>query len=84
MSNIISGEVTYAQIPAHHWYQPDWIDEDKAKKGRQELVRNKVIYGGASLLSYNILHHIDALQQAAYPTATCAASTRASSTTTSS
>ena len=47
MGNLISGEVKFGVIPHDHWYQPDWIDEDKAKKGRQELVRNKVIYGGA-------------------------------------
>ena len=50
VGNLISGEVKFGVIPHDHWYQPDWIDEDKAKKGRQELVRNKVIYGGAFLL----------------------------------
>ena len=54
MGNLISGEVKFGVIPHDHWYQPDWIDEDKAKKGRQELVRNKVIYGGTSpILRYS-------------------------------
>lgn len=47
---MISGEVHFGVIPHDHWYQPDWIDEERAKKGRQELVRNKVIYGGTSFL----------------------------------
>ncbi|VDB92017.1 unnamed protein product [Peniophora sp. CBMAI 1063] len=47
VGNLIAGEVKFGVIPHDHWYQPDWIDEDRAKKGRQELVRNKVIYGGS-------------------------------------
>ena len=47
MSNIISGEVTYAQIPAHHWYQPDWIDEDRARASRDKMVADNIIYGGS-------------------------------------
>ncbi|KAM5545565.1 hypothetical protein V8D89_000603 [Ganoderma adspersum] len=47
MSNVISGEVSYAQIPAQHWYQPDWIDEDKARAGRDKMVADNIIYGGS-------------------------------------
>ncbi|WVR05196.1 hypothetical protein IAU60_002208 [Kwoniella sp. DSM 27419] len=35
----------YGKIEPEHWYQPDWIDEDKATKAREEMIRKKVIYG---------------------------------------
>ncbi|PIL34635.1 hypothetical protein GSI_03414 [Ganoderma sinense ZZ0214-1] len=47
MSNVIGSEATYAQIPPHHWYQPDWIDEDKARAGRDKMVADNIIYGGS-------------------------------------
>ncbi|KAI1793677.1 glycosyltransferase family 15 protein [Ganoderma leucocontextum] len=47
MSNVISSEATFAQIPNHHWYQPDWIDEDKARAGREKMVADNIIYGGS-------------------------------------
>ena len=47
MSNVISGEVIFGQVPQEHWYQPDWIDEEKAKAGRDKLVQDHVIYGGS-------------------------------------
>lgn len=44
--------VTYSQvefgvIPHDHWFQPYWIDEDKASKARKQMEENNVIYGGA-------------------------------------
>ena len=39
--------VKYGIIPKEDWYQPDWIDEEKAKAARQDMVKNNVIYGGA-------------------------------------
>jgi len=45
--NIVSGPVEFGLIPKDHWYQPDWIDEAKATKSREDMVRNKVIYGGS-------------------------------------
>ncbi|KAI0643423.1 glycosyltransferase family 15 protein [Trametes meyenii] len=50
ISNVINGEVTFGQIPREHWYQPDWIDEEKAKAGREKMVQDNIIYGGS--LSY--------------------------------
>ncbi|KAK1924853.1 nucleotide-diphospho-sugar transferase [Papiliotrema laurentii] len=35
----------YGKIDPDHWFQPDWIDEDKARKNREEMIRKKVIYG---------------------------------------
>ena len=40
--------VQFGLIPHDHWYQPDWIDEAKATAARNEMVKNQVIYGGAS------------------------------------
>jgi alpha 1,2-mannosyltransferase len=37
----------FGQIPHDHWYQPDSIDEDKAKASRDKMVQNNIIYGGS-------------------------------------
>ena len=47
VANLVSGDVYFGAIPPEHWYQPDWIDERRAKAGRDALVANQVIYGGA-------------------------------------
>ncbi|EGN95957.1 glycosyltransferase family 15 protein [Serpula lacrymans var. lacrymans S7.3] len=39
--------VEFGLIPAEDWYQPDWIDEDRATKAREDMVRENVIYGGS-------------------------------------
>jgi len=46
-TQVTSSKTSYGLIPKEHWYQPDWIDEDKAKNAREEMVQNKVIYGGS-------------------------------------
>lgn len=38
--------VEFGLIPKEHWYQPDWIDEEKATAAREQMVKNQVIYGG--------------------------------------
>lgn len=40
-------KVEFGVIPPDHWYQPDWIDEDKASKARKQMEAENVIYGGA-------------------------------------
>ncbi|TFK90471.1 glycosyltransferase family 15 protein [Polyporus arcularius HHB13444] len=47
MSAIISGPVSFGLIPHDHWFQPDWIDEEKATAGREHLIQDGVIYGGS-------------------------------------
>ncbi|KAL1941091.1 hypothetical protein VTO73DRAFT_7727 [Trametes versicolor] len=47
ISNVINGEVSFGQIPHDHWYQPDWVDEDKAKASRDQMVADNIIYGGS-------------------------------------
>lgn len=46
MTELASGPVTFGLIPTDHWYQPDWIDEERATQGRNKLVEADVIYGG--------------------------------------
>ena len=43
----MSGEATFATIPHDHWFQPDSIDEEKAKAGRDKMVADNIIYGGS-------------------------------------
>jgi len=40
-------KVEFGVIPQDHWFQPDWVDEDKASKARKQMEENGVIYGGA-------------------------------------
>ncbi|KAI0824385.1 glycosyltransferase family 15 protein [Trametes gibbosa] len=47
VSNVINGEVTFGQIEHDHWFQPDWIDEEKATAGRDKMVQDNIIYGGS-------------------------------------
>ncbi|KAJ3487272.1 hypothetical protein NLG97_g6445 [Lecanicillium saksenae] len=44
-SALVSGTAHYGQIPNEHWSVPDWIDEDKAKKVREDMKERKIIYG---------------------------------------
>ena len=37
-------------MPKEHWSIPSWIDEEKAKKVREEMDAKNIIYGGS--LSY--------------------------------
>lgn len=47
MRVLTDAPVHFGLIPHDHWYQPDWIDEEKASAARDEMVRNQVIYGGS-------------------------------------
>lgn len=40
----------FGVIPSEHWFQPNWIDEVKAEKGREKMQEENIIYGGS--LSY--------------------------------
>ncbi|CAL1704404.1 unnamed protein product [Somion occarium] len=44
---LTDAKVEFGKIPRDHWYQPDWIDEEKASKARDEMVKAQVIYGGS-------------------------------------
>ncbi|CCL98014.1 uncharacterized protein FIBRA_00007 [Fibroporia radiculosa] len=47
MTEVVSGPVEFAMIPPHHWYQPDWIDEEKATQSRNTMVEENIIYGAS-------------------------------------
>ncbi|KAF2103512.1 glycosyl transferase [Rhizodiscina lignyota] len=42
---LVSGKTKYGTIPKDHWSYPEWIDQDKAAKVRDEMREKKVIYG---------------------------------------
>ncbi|KAG9048687.1 alpha 1,2-mannosyltransferase 2.4.1 [Tulasnella sp. UAMH 9824] len=44
-SDIISTKAEYGVIPPEQWYQPEWIDEERAAKGRWTLQQKNIIYG---------------------------------------
>lgn len=44
-TSLVSGTTHYGEIPKEHWSFPSHIDEDKAKKVREDMARRKIIYG---------------------------------------
>lgn len=46
-TEVTDSKVEYGLIPPDHWYQPSWIDEEKATKAREDMVAHQVIYGGS-------------------------------------
>lgn len=42
---LVSGTTHYGLIPKEHWSYPEWIDQDKAKKVREDMKERKIIYG---------------------------------------
>ena len=47
VTNIIQSPVEFGIVPRDHWFQPDWIDEDRASAARKKMVDDNIIYGGA-------------------------------------
>ncbi|KAF9075367.1 glycosyltransferase family 15 protein [Rhodocollybia butyracea] len=47
ISVLTPSKVEFGTIPKEHWSQPDWIDEKKASKARQQMVATNVKYGGS-------------------------------------
>ncbi|KAF8827336.1 hypothetical protein HHX47_DHR5000548 [Lentinula edodes] len=41
-----SAPISFGLIPKEHWYQPDWIDEEKATEGRAQMQAANIIYAG--------------------------------------
>lgn len=46
VTELTDANVEFGLIPKDHWYQPDWIDEEKASAARKDMEKNQVIYGG--------------------------------------
>ncbi|KAI2613801.1 glycosyltransferase family 15 protein [Hypoxylon fragiforme] len=44
-SSLVSGTTHYGEIPHEHWSFPDHIDQDKARKVREDMAQRKIIYG---------------------------------------
>ncbi|KAK0512141.1 hypothetical protein JMJ35_005269 [Cladonia borealis] len=42
---LVSGTTHYGTIPKEQWSFPDFIDQDKAKKVREDMAQRKIIYG---------------------------------------
>ncbi|THU96600.1 glycosyl transferase [Dendrothele bispora CBS 962.96] len=39
--------VSFGLIPHEHWFQPDWVDEDRASEGRRKMASQGIIYAGS-------------------------------------
>ncbi|MCJ1365209.1 alpha 1,2-mannosyltransferase 2.4.1 [Acarospora aff. strigata] len=44
-TSLISGKTHYGVIPEEHWSFPSFIDQDKARKVREDMAERKIIYG---------------------------------------
>ena len=44
-TSLISGKTHYEEIPEEHWSFPEFIDQDKARKVREDMAERKIIYG---------------------------------------
>ncbi|KAJ7343472.1 glycosyltransferase family 15 protein [Mycena albidolilacea] len=47
VSVLTDAPLSFGLIPAEHWVQPDWIDEDRARRGRMQMMSQRIIYGGS-------------------------------------
>ncbi|KAF8180086.1 glycosyltransferase family 15 protein [Pholiota molesta] len=47
VTELTDADVQFGLIPPEHWHQPPEIDERKASEAREQMVRNRVIYGGS-------------------------------------
>jgi alpha 1,2-mannosyltransferase len=44
-TSLVSGKTHYGEIPEEHWSFPSFIDQDKARKAREDMAQRKIIYG---------------------------------------
>lgn len=42
---LVSGKTHYGEIAEEHWSFPSWIDQEKARKVREDMAQRKIIYG---------------------------------------
>ncbi|KAJ3786260.1 glycosyltransferase family 15 protein [Lentinula aff. detonsa] len=47
VSVLTRAPIFFGLIPKEHWFQPEWIDEDRARAGRQKMMAQRIIYGGS-------------------------------------
>jgi hypothetical protein len=48
VSVLTASRIEFGIIPHDHWFQPAWIDEEKAKASRGKMMADNVIYGGTT------------------------------------
>lgn len=56
ISVLTQAEIHWGLIPKDDWYQPDWIDEEKASAGRKKMEDDQIIYGGQLISTFVIIH----------------------------
>jgi alpha 1,2-mannosyltransferase len=47
MRTITTANIEFGLIPKEHWFQPSWINEEKASASRKKMEEDGVIYGGS-------------------------------------
>lgn len=47
VSVLTRAPIHFGLIPKEHWYQPDWIDEERATQGRAKMMAQRIIYAGS-------------------------------------
>ncbi|KAG6814355.1 hypothetical protein H0H92_010940 [Tricholoma furcatifolium] len=47
VSVLTDAPISFGLIPKEHWFQPDWIDEIKAREGRTKMMWQGIIYAGS-------------------------------------
>ena len=45
---LISGRTRYGRVSKEHWSFPSWIDQEKARKVREDMAERKIIYGDST------------------------------------
>ena len=45
---LVSGKTRYGLIPKEHWSFPEFIDQEKARKVREDMAERKIIYGDST------------------------------------
>lgn len=44
-TSLVSGKTHYGEIPREHWSFPSHIDQERARKVREDMAQRKIIYG---------------------------------------
>ena len=44
-TSLVSGTTHYGEIPKEHWSFPEHIDQERARKVREDMAQKKIIYG---------------------------------------
>lgn len=47
VQTLTNAKVEFGFISRDEWFQPEWVDEDRAKASRDQMVKDQVIYGGS-------------------------------------